>query len=489
MVTLYINGTPVTVLSGTTLLEAAEQAGARIPTLCHAPELSAQTSCMVCVVEERSSGRLIPACSFRVTAPMDILTDSETVHEARRRILELLMSEHAGDCEAPCRRLCPAGLNIPLMLRFIARGEEEKAARLAAADLALPLTLGWVCHHPCEAGCRRKSHDESVAIREMHRYAADQFLGGEKTYAPSAADSDKRAAVVGSGPAGLAAAWVLRSRGVPVHVFERDALPGGMLRHYPEEELPPGILDQELAAYTRAGIVFHCGTLIDAGSLSRLFQEYDAVVLACTIESDAAAGVQRAVEDKYPVRSVRSGKEAAMQALVKLEGAPSPEKPPYDSQLGRVDEAEIQDYMKNRVPQESLSRSRCPESPKEESGRCLHCDCHAPVSCKLRLYATRYGARPRAWRQSARPLVPGLKRDGRLLFDTGKCIKCGLCIEMAKKKGDLPGMAFSGRGFDTIVTVPFDAPLLEALARSSEACVAVCPTGALVFDDQEECSP
>jgi NADPH-dependent glutamate synthase beta subunit-like oxidoreductase len=110
---------------------------------------------MVCVVEDTARGRLLPACAAKAEAGMVIETDSETVHNARRAVLELLLSEHQGDCEAPCERACPAGLNIPLMLRCLMRGDQEAAQALARRALVLPATLGRVCTAPCEAGCRR----------------------------------------------------------------------------------------------------------------------------------------------------------------------------------------------------------------------------------------------------------------------------------------------------------------------------------------------
>ena len=483
---MQINGQSVEVPEGTTLLQAAQKTGAHIPTLCHAPGLPAQTSCMVCVVEERRTGRLVPSCSVLAEEGQDIWTHTKEVHEARRRILELLLSEHAGDCEAPCRRLCPAGLNIPLMLRCIARGEDAEAARIAAADLTLPLVLGWVCHHPCEAGCRRKVHDSSVAIREMHRQAADHFLQKEESYFSVTASQFPGVAVVGSGPAGLAAAWTLNQWGFDVHVFEKEARPGGMLRAYSEEELPGHVLDRELAAYTRAGIHFHCNTHVDHDRLQALRRDYKALVVACRELGEGRNDLLCAFDEKYPVRSVRSGKEAAFQVLKDFNRDEIPGDSAYDSRLGRITKEDIEHYMENRVSPEVMERGRTPDDAKAEAERCLHCDCHAPLSCKLRHYATEYEARPQAWRGTARPPVPGLAKDGTLLFDAGKCIKCGLCIEVAKSHGDLPGLSFTGRGFDTRVTVPFDAPLLKALSRSASECVSVCPTGALAFSDQEE---
>ncbi|MBM4155717.1 MAG: 2Fe-2S iron-sulfur cluster binding domain-containing protein, partial [Lentisphaerae bacterium] len=118
---LVVEGRPVEVDDGATLIDAAALAGFDIPTLCHRGGLPHHTSCMVCAVLDRRTGRLLPACSFPAADGMDIDISGETVRRARRRVLALLLSEHVGDCEAPCHRTCPARLRIPHMLRA-ARG-------------------------------------------------------------------------------------------------------------------------------------------------------------------------------------------------------------------------------------------------------------------------------------------------------------------------------------------------------------------------------
>jgi len=145
MIELKINGLPARVDEGTTVLDAAEEVFVEIPTLCHLKGLESETSCMLCVVKDVATGRLIPACSAKAADGMEIDTECDEVQSARRDILNLLLSEHVGDCEAPCTRICPAHLDIPLMLREIERGNMESAAWIAKRDLAIPEILGYIC--------------------------------------------------------------------------------------------------------------------------------------------------------------------------------------------------------------------------------------------------------------------------------------------------------------------------------------------------------
>lgn len=164
MIHFRMNGRQIDVADGTTLLEAARAMGVEIPTLCHIEGHTPFTSCMVCMVQEKASGRFLPACSAVAEPGWIVETDNDAVRDQRRAALELLLSDHVGDCEAPCRRACPAGLNIPVLIRHVAAGELD-AARAVVGD-------GEVCREcqgPCEKVCRRGRVDQAVAIRELIR--------------------------------------------------------------------------------------------------------------------------------------------------------------------------------------------------------------------------------------------------------------------------------------------------------------------------------
>ncbi|HSL86596.1 MAG TPA: 2Fe-2S iron-sulfur cluster-binding protein, partial [Bacteroidales bacterium] len=115
MLKIKIDNTEYEVSEGSTILEASRKAGIRIPTLCHKDGVSHYTSCMVCMVKDRRSGNFTPSCSALVQDGMDIVTTGEDITVIRKKAVELLLAEHRAECEAPCRIVCPAGYNIPLM--------------------------------------------------------------------------------------------------------------------------------------------------------------------------------------------------------------------------------------------------------------------------------------------------------------------------------------------------------------------------------------
>ena len=116
----------------------------------------------------------------------------------------------------------------------------------------------------------------------------------------------------------------------------------------------------------------------------------------------------------------------------------------------------------------------------EQAARCLHCDCRKLESCKLREYAAQYGADPRRFTAERRRLELDT-RHAEVVYEPGKCIDCGLCIQIAAAAGEPLGLTFIGRGFDVRVGIPLGGSLDEALQKAAHACVDACPTGALAL--------
>ncbi len=325
---ISIDGKPVEVAPGQTVLQAARRIGLDIPTLCHLEKCGPLTSCLVCLVKVVSNGqgRLVPSCATVAVPGMVVESETEEVHEARRSALELLFSDHVGDCLSPCQRLCPLQLNIPAMIRQIQAGRLDEAVVIMRQALPLAGALGRLCHHPCEQGCRRGAFDEPAAVREMERFLTEHDFkkdgkeavavmrqsqvarlparrdcppsnigsgintatpsrGGQGTARPTIAEpgaaSGRSVAVVGAGPCGLTAAHDLARRGHAVTVIDRNAKPGGRLRAVPESELPAAVLDSEIALLAGMGIEFKTG--LELGNhltLDGLRRGFDAILIA-----------------------------------------------------------------------------------------------------------------------------------------------------------------------------------------------------------------
>ncbi len=300
MVTLTIDGRPVSVEDGTTVLAAAQRLGIRIPTLCYVSGIEPAASCFLCAVEIEGRRNLAPACAMPVAEGMVVSTGSPDVRSARKMALELLLSDHAGECVAPCAARCPAGLDIPGFVYGIATGDNRRAMEVIGQRLAFPGSLGRICPRLCEQECRRCDLDQGLAIGALHRYAADRA-----TYVPPRAPATgKSVAIVGAGPAGLAAAWFLLQLGHACTLLDAHPLAGGMLRYgVPAFRLPKDALDAEIGVVRELGARFQMGVRWgEQFSLAELRERYDAVFLAigaqraqglrCEGDEHALAGVE-----------------------------------------------------------------------------------------------------------------------------------------------------------------------------------------------------
>lgn len=307
MVNLTIDGRRISVVPGTTILEAAQWLGIRIPTMCHVPGMEPASSCFLCAVQIEGRRTLSPACGMPVAEGMVVVTESEDVRATRKMALELLLSDHAGECVAPCAAECPAGLDIPGFVYGIATGDTRRSMEVIADRLALPGSLGRICPRLCERQCRRSDLDQGLAIGALHRYVADREAGPRPAnqYTPPRSPlTGKSVAIVGAGPAGLAAAYYLLQRGHDSTLFDAHPLPGGMLRYgIPANRLPKDALDAEIACVRQLGARFHMGERWgEHFTLGGLRERHDAVFVAigaqraqglrCEGEEHALAGIE-----------------------------------------------------------------------------------------------------------------------------------------------------------------------------------------------------
>ncbi|EMI41633.1 FAD-dependent oxidoreductase [Rhodopirellula sp. SWK7] len=521
MPAITIDDQTIDVPDGSTVLDAANQLGIEIPTLCFLKGYLPSTSCQVCLVRDRANGKLVPSCATKIVDGMQIDSETAEVHAARRTALELLLSDHVGDCLAPCFFACPAHMDIPLMLRQLGGHDLHHAIETIKRDIAIPAVLGRICTKPCEKGCRRSSADDPVSVCELKRYAADQDLAAEQSYTPEcAADSGKRVAIIGAGPTGLSAAYYLRQRGHACRLIEATKQLGGRLRlEIDPVTMPRETLDAEIAQIVRLDVDVETETAVDSReAFETLVESYDVVLIAAgmdavkladewSVESSRrgiditretyqtkrgnvfAAG--SAVRGKCLfVRSAADGKEVAgcIDQFLSGETVTAPAKP-FASRLGRLATDEMKQFLAGAasVPVQILTKKEEYSSDQvaDQSDRCLSCGCVAHGDCRLENYSARYGADPNRFgtRQGKYEVVG---RGGKVLFEPGKCIKCELCIQIASESKNALGLSFVGRGFDVRVSVPFDGNYDEGMGELAARCIAACPTGALYFDRKTE---
>ena len=282
-ITLTVDGKSVKIEKGSTLLEAARKAGADIPTLCHDERVKPYGACGMCVVECKGSPKLMRSCAIEAADGMEIITESDRINRARRFSLEMLLSDHTGDCKAPCSLACPAGTDCQGYVGLIANGENAQALSVIKGRIPLPASIGRVCPHPCEKKCRRGLVEEPISIAALKAYAADRDLESGNIFMPEVAESTgKKVAIIGGGPGGISAAYYLAIKGHGVTVFDMMPKMGGMLRYgIPQYRLPKEVLDKELALVEKLGVEFRNNIKIGRDiSLDTLNQEYDAVIAA-----------------------------------------------------------------------------------------------------------------------------------------------------------------------------------------------------------------
>lgn len=172
---IVINNKTIEVFPGETLLEVARRTGHIIPSLCYAKDARHKSSCMVCVVKDCVRGQIIPSCTTMPTEGMQIETDTEEVKQVRSLSLELLLSDHRADCDAPCSMVCPKGLDVERVLGFYDHGLYQKAYALLEETFTFPETGCDACKAPCEKACRRGMIDKAVSIRAIIREIAEKY--------------------------------------------------------------------------------------------------------------------------------------------------------------------------------------------------------------------------------------------------------------------------------------------------------------------------
>lgn len=537
---ITINQNPIEIEPGRTVLQAARAAGVEIPTLCYQEGIEARSSCFLCAVRVEGRESLQPACAMPAEDGLVVTTDSAEVAAARKTALELLFSDHAGRCAAPCEMACPARLDITSFLRRVRQGEIREAAALVKQQLVFPAVLGRICPAYCENPCLRKQLDEAIAIRLSHGRLAENDLASRDPWLPERRPpTGKTVAIVGAGVAGLAAAWYLLQEGHACDLFDAGARPGGTLLRLSDDRLDKTVLDAEIETIMRLGPRFEGGwRLGEHGSLDELRARYDAVLVAVgapvaapsknrhadvsllraqglqTSEKGVAADSRNQTTNREGifaagevvsgagtvVRTVAAARRAAVSIRQYLAGATWPpageSKPFYFVSRNTPPENQLDalktlyharsDAPANTPIEESRRAAPEPGDPgarlskeglRHEAARCLACGCAKEHTCRLRAYAAEFDINPYRFRGESRALEPDVSH-AEVVFEPGKCILCGLCLKIAEEAGEEIGLSFAGRGFPTRVTVPLGATLSAGLHSAARACAEACPTGA-----------
>jgi formate dehydrogenase (NADP+) beta subunit len=410
-----IDGVDVAAHEGQTVLQAAQQAGIYIPTLCSHPDLTPQGGCKLCVVEI-NGGAPVTSCTTKAEAGMVVRTKTERVSKVRNMAMELILASHPSDCTScplylncelqamiqyigathsrfrtikkhnvslaisnplfirdmerciqcgrcvrackelrdigilsynckdgetyvstegdksfeeancrycgacvevcptgalrdpdgmfakegpreltlvPCKNECPAHIDIPAYIRYVAEGKYSEAVGVVREKVPFPHALGYICTKSCETKCRREKLNEPISIRNLKRAAVEndtQKIWKDRALAKHAA-TGKKVAVIGAGPAGLTAAFYLAKKGHAVTVYENLPAPGGMMvAGIPVYRLPRKELQEEIDFIRSVGVEIVVNSRID-NAPALLGKGFNAVVAALGTHAGRRLGI------------------------------------------------------------------------------------------------------------------------------------------------------------------------------------------------------
>ena len=531
VVKLTIDGKQIEVPAGTAIIEAARGAGIQIPALCYLKEMGHISSCFLCVVQVNGSAQLSPSCSRKVEEGMNVVTNNETVTKARKACLELLLSEHLGDCLGPCQPGCPALIEIPKFIEEIRMGKMEEAIKTIKEHVALPAILGRICPEVCESVCRRRLVDKPIAICHLKRYAADEDLKKTSPYTPEMLPkSGKKVAIIGAGPTGLTAAYFLLRFGHDVVIIDSNEKTGGAMRYaISKDRLSDETIDKEVALIEKMGCKFEMKKRFGKDvKLADLQKEYGAVLIAIgakeqNINEVVPEGIK--VENKQivaerrtfntnikgvfaagdclfvtnlTVRSSSAGRIAAKAIDQYLKGVEIIGEPrPFSSRMGKLSEQDIGLMMrgvnKDQRVLDMVDKVKVSGNPGEarpaftkdqahrEAHRCIRCDCRKLRECKLRDFSIDYDANCDRYKGESRPFEQDISHD-EIVYESGKCIMCGLCIRVTGDFKEKYGFTYIGRGFQVRTAVPFTRDVADGVKEAAIKCADICPTGAISID-------
>ena len=360
MISITIDNRKVAVKEGDTILKAAEKAGIDIPTLCHKDGVEHYSSCMVCIVKDIRKNSFLPSCSALAIEGMEIDASGEEVIMMRKKAVGLLLSEHRAECEAPCRIVCPAGYDIPLMNRMLTAGDFESASDLVRSETSREELRCISCKAYCENACRRKKIDQPLSIRNTRLF---------------------------------------------------------IYKHISRQMISTTVSDEN--------------------------------------------------SDHVVHKNESSGKQQDVRKR-------------FSSKIGRIGDNELKEWLKECSGDGTRFREITDfKSASQEAGNCMHCDCRAASDCRLRELAESLSLKDPSGKIANLPLAKKINHRSGLIFEHGKCIKCGLCVRVCEDSKEKPALCFINRGFISVISEPLTEEFDNTLITQTDKCISVCPTGAL----------
>lgn len=202
---------------------------------------------------------------------------SEQLTKSMNEVLEGCM----GDAPSYCKATCPLHVDAKGYIELISEGRYKESLSLIRETTPFPAILGRICAHPCEDNCKRQDVETALSVKNLKRFAST-FDNENDWDLETETDTGKKAAIIGSGPAGAIAAYDLRKKGHQVTIFEALPVVGGMLRvGIPEYRLPAYIIEQEYSILKKLGVEIKLNTRVgDDISFQELEENYDAVFIA-----------------------------------------------------------------------------------------------------------------------------------------------------------------------------------------------------------------
>ncbi len=468
-----------------TVLEAAARLGMRIPALCYLKSLEPCTSCTVCIVKDKTDNRFFPSCATIICNGMDIDSESIEVMELRKTSLELLLSEHLGDCSGPCEASCRFDLNVPKVFDAIKNDATQTAISLLQRDLGLPFLVNSWCLATCENACRRKRVDRAVKIQKtIGEFLLNKIATSKNSEINSNIHADKkeviRILITEPGIKSLALASFLAVNGfsVALPAFDKDRLPENG-----EDTL---LMDIELLI--SSNVVF----LEKLPTASEIKSDFEAVIAGREFDTmhDNLFLIKEAKQPETKKSILQGIKQA--KDLCNILYKHFHNKSVYDysdrfvSMSGYLDNGEIDLYLKTSEARNMREKSNaCADAESDaisEIARCLQCNCHGFEDCRLRQYAAEYGAERSKFKKAVKQkysiktdsLPADISTSQVVTYEPGKCIRCGICVKITRKNSGQTGLCFINRGIQTQIDVPFGQSLSKGLGSCVHECVQGC---------------